>query len=130
MGLELVTLTGGKNIEARVYGKHVYGSLYDCDPELLSDPEFLKKVVVEAARIGNMTLLDVRTWYMGPGVSVVAIILESHISIHTWPEYSFATVDVYSCGKHTDPHKAFEYIVKSLKARRYEFNVIDRSLIQ
>ncbi|MGC8975310.1 MAG: adenosylmethionine decarboxylase [Thermoprotei archaeon] len=117
-------------MEARVYGKHVYGSLYDCDPELLSDPEFLKKVVVEAARIGNMTLLDVRTWYMGPGVSVVAIILESHISIHTWPEYSFATVDVYSCGKHTDPHKAFEYIVKSLKARRYEFNVIDRSLIQ
>lgn len=130
MGLELVTLTGGKNIETKVYGKHVYGSLYECDPELLSDPEFLKKLVAEAARVGNMTLLDVRTWYMGPGVSVVAIILESHISIHTWPEYSFATVDVYSCGKHTDPLKAFEYIVKSLKAKRYEFDVVDRSLIQ
>ena len=128
MGLELLTRAGGKNIETKVYGKHVYGSLYECDPELLSNQEFIKKVVIEAAQVGNMTLLDVRTWYMGPGVSVVAIILESHISIHTWPEYSFATVDVYSCGKHTDPLKAFEYIVKSLKARRYEFDVIDRSL--
>lgn len=129
MELGLMTHTGGKNIEARVYGKHVYGNLYECDAELLSDSEFLKKVVVEAARLGNMTLLDVRTWYMGPGVSVVAIILESHISIHTWPEYSFATVDVYSCGRHTNPLKAFEHIVESLKARRYELNVADRSLI-
>jgi S-adenosylmethionine decarboxylase len=126
--LELVMRTGGKNVEVRVYGKHVYGNLYECDPELLSDPEFLKKTVVEAARLGNMTLLDVRAWYMGPGVSVVAIILESHISIHTWPEYSFATVDDYSCGKHTNPLKAFEHIAKSLKARRYVFDIIDRSL--
>ncbi|MEM0244745.1 MAG: adenosylmethionine decarboxylase [Zestosphaera sp.] len=128
MGLELLTHIGGKNIKTKVYGRHVYGSLYECDSELLSDPEFLKKVVIEAAHVGNMTLLDVRTWYMGPGVSVVAIILESHISIHTWPEYSFATVDVYSCGKHTDPLRSFEYIVRALRARRYEFNMIDRSL--
>ncbi|MBP1357736.1 MAG: adenosylmethionine decarboxylase, partial [Sulfolobus sp.] len=64
----------------------------------------------------------------GEGVSVVAIVLESHITIHTWPEYRFATVDVYSCGAHTDPNKAFEYIVTQLDAKRYTKNEADRSL--
>lgn len=127
-GLSVLERASEKNVDVRVYGKHVYGSLYECDPALLSDPDYLRGVVVEAARVGNMTLLDVRVWHMTPGVSVVAIILESHISIHTWPEYSFATVDVYSCGSHTDPLKAFRYIVKALKAREYKLEVADRSL--
>ena len=72
----------------RVVGKHVYGNLIDCMNEnLLSDVEELKRIVIEAAEEGNMTLLDVKAWKIGLGVSVVAIILESHITIHTWPEY-------------------------------------------
>lgn len=111
----------------RVIGKHVYGSLFECEPELLSDAEYLANVVINAAREGNMTLLDVKYWKIHPGVSLIAIILESHITIHTWPEYSFATVDVYSCGTRSDPEASFMYIVKALKAKRYEFDIIDRS---
>jgi len=114
--------------EPRVYGMHVFGNLYGCDPSVLRDEERLRRIVVEAARIGNMTLLDVKSWKIGEGVSVVAIVLESHITIHTWPEYAFATVDVYSCGKHTDPEKAFNYIVLSLGARRVERQVATRHL--
>ncbi len=114
--------------EPRVYGKHVYGNLYECDPSVLSNEERLRQIVVNAARIGNMTLLDVRSWKIGEGVSVVAIVLESHITIHTWPEYGFATVDVYSCGKHTDPEKAFDYIAAALKAGRVEKKVAMRNL--
>ncbi len=120
---------GEKNEKFRVYGKHVYGSLYDCDPKLLSNPKYLEETIINAAKVGNMTLLDVKVWYINPGVSAVGIILESHITIHTWPEYRYATVDVYSCGSHTDPLKAFMYIVKALKAERYELEVADRSLI-
>ncbi|MEB3758061.1 MAG: adenosylmethionine decarboxylase [Desulfurococcales archaeon] len=113
----------------RVVGKHVYGNLIDCMNEnLLSDVEELKRIVIEAAEEGNMTLLDVKAWKIGLGVSVVAIILESHITIHTWPEYKYATVDVYSCGSHTDPHKAFEYIVSALKPRKVEMGKASRSL--
>ncbi|MET1101145.1 MAG: adenosylmethionine decarboxylase [Pyrodictiaceae archaeon] len=112
----------------KVYGKHVYGNLYGCDRNILGDEERLRSIVVEAANIGNMTLLDVKSWKIGEGVSVVAIVLESHITIHTWPEYSFATVDVYSCGKHTNPEAAFEYIVKMLRPSRVERGVADRSL--
>ncbi|MCD6084741.1 MAG: adenosylmethionine decarboxylase [Desulfurococcales archaeon] len=114
--------------EYRVYGRHVYGSLYGCDPELLSSPDYLKKVIIGAAKVGRMTLLDVKYWHIYPGVSLVAIILESHITIHTWPEHEFATVDVYSCGKGTDPEVAFKYIAKALKACRYEYEISDRSL--
>ncbi|MGC9009057.1 MAG: adenosylmethionine decarboxylase [Sulfolobales archaeon] len=113
----------------RVVGKHVFGDLYECDPDLLSDPVFLENIVKEASVIGNMNLLEIRSWKIGLGVSVIGIVLESHISIHTWPEYQYATVDVYSCGAHTDPEKAFDFIVKALKAKRVEKRSVDRSLI-
>ena len=114
---------------ARVVGRHVYGNLYNCSNErALRDPEYLERIVEEAARIGNMTVLEVKSWKIGEGVSVVAIILESHIAIHTWPEYRYATVDVYSCGDHTDPFTAFDYIVKALGAEKVDYGTADRSL--
>ncbi len=118
-----------KQTAYKVYGKHVYGNLVGCrNKEALTDVETLKEIVVEAARRGNMTVLDTKAWKIGDGISIVAIILESHITVHTWPEYSFATVDVYSCGEHTDPEAAFEYIVKALAPVRIETGMADRSL--
>ncbi len=113
----------------RVVGRHVYGNLYDCgNSEALRSPAELERIVRSAAKTGNMTLLDVKSWKIGDGVSIVAIVLESHITIHTWPEYSFATVDVYSCGDHTDPEAAFNYIVDSLRPKRVSRGSADRSL--
>lgn len=103
----------------KVVGRHVYGELYGCDPAALSDPERLVDVIKGAARVGGFTLLDVKAWKIGPGVSAVGVVLESHISIHTWPEYEFATVDVYTCGERGDPERAFVFIAESLGAKRY-----------
>ena len=113
--------------EVVVVGKHVYGNLYRCDINVLKDEEALRRIVVEAARLGNMTLLDVRAWKIGEGVSVLAVILESHIAIHTWPEYAFATVDVYSCGVQSDPEAAFSYIARMLRAESVVRGYADRS---
>jgi len=123
-----VEMRGGLAQISSVVGKQVYGELYDCDVETLKDEQRLREIVTNAARVGNMTLLDVRSWKIGEGVSVMAIVLESHITIHTWPEYAFATVDVYSCGAHTDPKKAYLYIVEQLGAKRYTIKEADRSL--
>ncbi len=113
----------------RVVGRHVYGNLIGCsNVEALRDPETLERIVREAAEAGNMTILDVKSWKIGEGVSVVAIILESHIAIHTWPEFRYATVDVYSCGDHTDPMTAFQYIVDALAPEKVEYGTADRSL--
>ena len=120
---------GGKERSALVYGVHVYGNLYGCDKNLLKDEVYLTKVVREAADAAGA--LVVSTFYykfgINGGISVVAIVAESHISIHTWPEYGYATVDVYTCGSHTKPMEAFKYIVKSLNASRFEVFVSDRS---
>ncbi len=118
-----------RNVEKEkpVIGRHYYGELYGCDPILLSDEKRLSEIVVEAARVGGFTLLDVKAWKIHPGVSVVGIVLESHISIHTWPEYGFATVDVYTCGDEGDPRAAFLYIAERLGARRYTLKYSDRS---
>jgi S-adenosylmethionine decarboxylase proenzyme, Bacillus form len=107
-----VNIGGHVSTVPRIIGKQVYGSLYDCNDNHLRDEEYLRNLVGEAAVEGNMTLLDIKSWKIGEGVSVIAIVLESHITVHTWPEYGFATVDVYSCGKHSDPERAFMYIVK------------------
>ncbi|WP_131159865.1 adenosylmethionine decarboxylase [Aeropyrum pernix] len=121
--------TNGSGAQMRVFGLHVYGNFYECaNTELLKSPEELEKVVLEAAREGGMTVLDIKSWKIGEGVSVVAIILESHITVHTWPEYSFATVDVYSCGGHTNPHRAFEVLAEALKPARVEKGVAERHL--
>ena len=114
--------------KVKVYGKHIYGNLYNCNKRKLSNPEFLKKVIEEAARVGNMTLLDIRAWKIGEGVSAVGIVLESHITIHTWPEFDFATADVYSCGAHTDPERAFAYVVRALEAKKVVRGGVDRSM--
>ncbi len=117
-----------RQANARVIGKHVYGNLYGCDPEILRNPYELEKIVIAAAKVGNMNLLDIKIWKIGVGISVVAIILESHISIHTWPEFEFATVDVYSCGSHTWPEYSFEYIAKALKAKKVVMGKADRTM--
>lgn len=113
----------------RVYGLHIYGNFYECGDEgILRDSKRLEELVARAAREGNMTVLDIKSWKIGEGVSVVAIILESHISIHTWPEYRFATVDVYSCGSHTDPERAFNVIKEALKPSRIDMGRAERHL--
>jgi len=90
------------------------------------DKNYLVNIVEEALQIGNFTLLDVKAWKIWPGVSVIAIILESHIAIHTWPEHKFATVDVYTCGVRGDPFKVFKYIAEKLKAKKYTIKYTSR----
>ncbi|MGC8572813.1 MAG: adenosylmethionine decarboxylase [Caldisphaera sp.] len=117
------------NKKPKVVGRHVYGNVKGCrNTNLLKDEKGLTSLLIKAGNAGNMTILDVKTWKIGEGVSAVAIVLESHITIHTWPEYKFATVDVYSCGSHTDPKKAFDFIVNALDPEDVEFGMTDRSL--
>lgn len=118
-------------VKTPVVGKHVYGELYGVDEELLQDEGRLRQIVIEAAHIAKMHLVEVNSWrFKGgdkEGVSVIALVLESHIAIHTWPTYKFATVDVYTCGEHSDPMSAFRYIVSQLSPKRFTVNYSDRS---
>ncbi len=114
----------------RIVGRHVYGNLYGVDPNKLWDEEWLRELVREAAEIANMKIVELKSWkfegYHG-GVSVIALVLESHITLHTWPDYEYATVDVYTCGERGDPWKAFYLIVERLQPEDYTVHFSDRS---
>ncbi|MBB5252493.1 adenosylmethionine decarboxylase [Sulfurisphaera ohwakuensis] len=114
----------------RIIGKHVFGNLYDIDPKVLNDKDFLHNLVLEAVKIANMKLVEIKSWNFGGkkgGVSVIALVEESHIALHTWTEYNYATLDVYTCGENSNPQAAFEYIVSQLKPKRYQMFYADRS---
>ena len=85
-----------------IIGKHYYANLYDIDVKAAADEEGLRKVVLEAVNKAKMRLVEIKSWKFGGkkgGVSVIALVEESHIAVHTWLEYRYATVDVYTCGE-------------------------------
>ena len=101
-------------------GKHCILELYDCDPSKLDDETFLRHTITTAAQRAGATLLNLTTHRFEPqGVTGLALLAESHISIHTWPENGYAAVDVFTCGDHTMPEKACEVMCVELSAGRH-----------
>ena len=119
-----------ENRDPFIIGKHVFGNLYGMDINKISDEQFIREVAVKAAELANMNIVEVKSWSFGGvkgGVSVIVLVQESHVAIHTWREYNYATVDVYTCGEKSDPWKAFRYIIDMLNPKYYVVNYADRS---
>ncbi len=100
-------------------GRHVLLELFDCDPEAINSLDVVKSSLVEAAKRAQATIVDVVFHEFNPfGISGVVVIAESHLAIHTWPEYRYAAVDVFSCGDVLQPQVAVDYLVEQLGAGR------------
>lgn len=108
--------------------KHCVAELYRADAEKLNDEAFIREALVDAAELAGATLIDVKTHAFDPqGVTGFALLAESHISIHTWPEYGFAAIDAFTCGDTTDPELACNYLAATFNARGHSVSVIDRA---
>ncbi|RLI08761.1 adenosylmethionine decarboxylase [Candidatus Bathyarchaeota archaeon] len=102
----------------RGLGRHLIVEVWGVDAELLDDEAGLRDMLVEAARRAGGRVMGVLFHKFEPqGVTGVVAIAESHISIHTWPEYGYAAIDIFTCGSHVDPWRAFEYSVGKLKPK-------------
>jgi len=100
-------------------GRHLLLELYDCDTEALNSLDVVKGSMVEAAKRAQATIVDVAFHEFNPfGISGVVVIAESHLTIHTWPEFRYAAVDVFSCGETLQPQVAVDYLVEQLGASR------------
>ena len=100
-------------------GRHVLLELFDCDLDAINSLEGVKQTLVEAARRAQATIVDVVFHEFNPfGISGVVVIAESHLSIHTWPEYRYAAVDIFSCGDTLQPEVAEAYLVEQFGAER------------
>lgn len=98
-------------------GKHLIIDFFDADH--LADPDFMCQVLREAVAASGATLLHLHCHHFGleQGVSGVAVLAESHISVHTWPERGYAAFDIFMCGQ-ADPSKALAVLEKALAPAR------------
>ncbi len=100
-------------------GRHLLLELFDCDSDAINNLEAVKSSLIEAAKRAQATIVDVVFHEFNPfGISGVVVIAESHLSIHTWPEYRYAAVDVFSCGDVLQPEIAVNYLVEQFAAER------------
>jgi S-adenosylmethionine decarboxylase proenzyme len=98
-------------------GTHLLIEFYNCDREILNDEKVITKLFVDAARKAKATVVEQVFHKFNPhGVSGVVVISESHLAVHTWPEYGYAAVDVFTCGTEIDPWVAQKYIAVGLKS--------------
>ncbi|MBO3753277.1 MAG: adenosylmethionine decarboxylase [Candidatus Brockarchaeota archaeon] len=112
-------------------GKQIIADLYHCDEELLDDLEYVRKTVVEAAEKAETRIIDCRFHKFTPqGVSGVVVIAESHIAIHTWPEYGYAAIDIFTCGNRSMPRLALKHVSRALKAKRVMYKELRRGVLE
>jgi S-adenosylmethionine decarboxylase len=110
-------------------GRHVIAELWGCDFEKLNDMDYIEKVFVDAALRSGAEVREVAFHKFAPqGVSGVVIISESHLTIHSFPEHGYASIDVYTCGDIIDPNVAAKYISESLGATTIENLEVPRGM--
>ncbi|MDD3655828.1 MAG: adenosylmethionine decarboxylase [Atribacterota bacterium] len=112
-------------------GNHLLVELYECDSLKLNNQNQLERVLKEAVRISGATALKTSFHQFAPqGVSGVVIIAESHFTIHTWPEYGYAALDIFTCGETINSQKALDYIEKELDVKMLSVTEMKRGNIQ
>ena len=100
-------------------GRHVILEYYGCPTEKLNERDFVEEVLVGAAKSMRASLVSVHFHQFNPhGVSGAVVISESHLTIHTWPEYGYAAIDVFTCGDVIDPWQAHAYMKEHFEPKR------------
>jgi S-adenosylmethionine decarboxylase proenzyme len=112
-----------------ILGRHLIAELSDCNTEILNNLPKLQSILNEAARLSGAVVVDsVFHRYNPQGLSGIVVIAESHLSIHTWPEYDYAAIDCFTCGTSVDPYKAVEYLKTALSCRSIKVREINRGI--
>ncbi|MDB4867433.1 MAG: adenosylmethionine decarboxylase [Cohnella sp.] len=106
-------------MEYSTFGRHVAVDTWGVSFNMLNNAELLQSHMVEAAEACGATVLSVQAKQFEPqGATVLVLLSESHLSIHTYPEKGFAAIDCYTCGETVDPQAAIDYLVSVLKPDR------------
>jgi len=114
----------------KALGKHLLLELKGCDKEVLNDVGFLREALLAAAVEAGATILGESFHQFKPqGVSGVVMIAESHLVIHTWPEYGYAAADIFTCGNSVRPEKAAEIIVRKLGSKDHSIIEMRRGIL-
>ena len=110
-------------------GRHILVEYYNCNEDTLRNHEEIEKLMNKAAEISGATIVTSTFHHFNPwGVSGAVIISESHLTIHTWPEFGYAAVDLFTCGDKVNPWIGFDFLEKSLQAEKSESYELSRGM--
>ena len=113
----------------RALGRHLLLELKNCNREVLNDLVYLENCLSDTAEQIGATVVNKAFHQFTPyGVSGVVVVAESHLCIHTWPEYGYASVDVFTCGETIDPKDAIDILVEKLQAGDSSFMELERGV--
>lgn len=111
----------------KTVGIHCILEIRGCPAHLLDDEQHVLETLINASSLAMSTLLDITSHKFSPqGVTALALLAESHISIHTWPESGYAALDVFTCGETANPRLACEFFVKEFQAQDHTLTVLPR----
>ncbi|MHB8882787.1 MAG: adenosylmethionine decarboxylase [Thermodesulfovibrionales bacterium] len=111
-------------------GTHLLVELRDCNPEIIKDLKQVKNILVSAAKEAQATIVDISFHEFNPfGISGMVIIAESHFSIHTWPEYGYAAVDIFTCGDIIKPETAAAFLIKEFQSKSPSIVELKRGIL-
>lgn len=97
-------------------GSHLLVELKECDAGILKDLDVVREAMVSAAERAGATVVEASFHEFSPfGISGMVIIAESHLSVHTWPEYGYAAVDIFTCGEQLKPALAVSHLIEEFK---------------
>lgn len=108
-------------------GVHLVADLRGVSASKISKLPLMKEIMESAVKSGGLTKIRSHYHQFSPtGVSGVILLAESHLSFHTWPEYGFVALDIFTCGPTENAEAAFEYIIEKLSPVSVEYKKIER----
>lgn len=112
-----------------VLGRHWLIELQECEASKLSEVGIVAEIMEAAVEASGATKVESRFHQFNPyGVSGVIIIMESHFTIHTWPEYAYAAVDIFTCGDLINTEKAVQFLQEAFGAQKVSTQLIERGV--
>ena len=110
-------------------GHHYIAEASGCTPAIIGKVETVEQILVRAAEIAGVQVWSISFHRFNPnGVSGVVVISESHLSVHTWPEYGYAALDIFTCGDTAKPEKAVEWALRQFGATNVHITEVTRGL--
>lgn len=110
-------------------GRHILAEFYGCPPQKLDNADAIEQAMVAAALEAGAEVRETVFHRFSPqGVSGVVVISESHLAIHTWPEFGYAAVDVFTCGQTVDPWVSCNYLKQEFAAQNMTAREIKRGI--
>jgi S-adenosylmethionine decarboxylase len=111
-------------------GNHLIIELYECHRDVINDAQLVEEKLKEAVRISGANMVQSVIHEFNPhGISGVIVIEESHFSVHTWPEYGYCALDIFTCGDEIDYHSALQYLKTEFQAKNMSVTELKRGML-